>query len=104
MSTDEERPLNLEALKATLNAAIGSSAEVQLLGIYDLPKINPNVGEWYFGIKCEECRAISPALPDPSNGQRRNPFNGTGGLRLGCHFCSNEIQGGVDDIISIRWP
>jgi hypothetical protein len=104
MSDTEQQIRDLDAINDAVKAAIHSGATVELLGVYNLPQIRPTEGERYFGIKCEECRAISPAFPDPSDGQLGSPFTGTGVLRLGCHFCSNAIQGGTDDIIPIRWP
>jgi hypothetical protein len=104
MPDTEQQIRDLDAIDNAVKAAIHAGATVELLGVYDLPKISPTIGERYFGIKCEECRGISPAFPDPSDGQFGSPFTGTGIVRLACHFCPNAIQGGVDDLVSIRWP
>jgi hypothetical protein len=108
MSTDGERTQNLDAIESALRTTNASSAKVELSGVYDLPKISPKMGERYFGFRCEPCRIISPAFPDPSNGKLARPFVGTGSFKIQCCFSSkahpHELEGGVDDIISIPWP
>jgi hypothetical protein len=105
MPSTEQKIKNLVAMNAMLKAIVdaGPQAKCALDDTYSIAQITPNVGEWYLSAKCEECRAISPALADPSASQRGNPFEGKGALNFKCRQCGSEIHALADDIFPFQW-
>lgn len=103
MPTEEQKASNVGAMVAALRASSGTPIKVSLNDTYSLAQIQPETGVWYVSAKCEECRAISPAIPDPFSGQKREMFSGSGSLRFQCHHCPNEITATVADLFPYQW-
>jgi len=105
MASEEQKRKNLEAMSAMMRSMVrvGPQARAPLTDIFSLAQITPNISEWYFCAKCEECRAISPIFSDPFNGERQEFFSGEGGFRFNCHFCQSEILVLAPDIFPFQW-
>jgi hypothetical protein len=103
MPSEEQKAKNLKGFEAALAAGVQSKGLVALNGTYTLAKLNPIKGRWYFAVQCLACGKTTPILPDESNGQRGNPFTGTGKIRVECHHCSKEIEAGRDEFVSLQW-
>ena len=101
MTYQEQKQKNLRAFEKSLAAS--PTIKVGLTHTFDLPaNTSPVVGEWYYGVTCRKCNRTIAVLPDETNGQRVNAFEGPGMLRIECPYCANTIQAGPNAISSFQ--
>jgi ribosomal protein S27E len=102
MSTQGEK--NVEAFESIVKvAAHGGGRPMSWHGLFKLGPIKPAAGSWYFGVECPNCRRITSAFRDFSDGKLGNPFFGSGEIRLECYSCGREISARALQIVTLRW-
>ena len=48
------------------------------------------VGKWYYGFLCKDCKGQIAILDDQSKGKKPANMSGAGHFRITCHHCETE--------------
>jgi hypothetical protein len=69
-----------------------------------LSSLTPEINEWYWCAKCDECGRIVAMTYDTFHGQSPQPLADAGGeFDIACPFCHNHIVAKGNDIFAHRW-
>lgn len=103
---DKDRNKNEEYINETAklmaNLQHWQSSEGKSAGIHSFvrflsPKEIDPEKHYFFG-RCEKCNRPCPVLEDPSQGNKPEPFFGTGGIIGECCYCGSEVRVAVAKI------
>jgi hypothetical protein len=87
-------------------AAHGGPQAMDVPETFSLAPISPVSGGWYFGVKCEDCRNISPAFVDATRGSQPKLFEKCARMRihLRCTHCQCRLIVPGLSLEPLRWP
>ncbi len=103
MATEDKKAKNLKAFESLVKVASAGTPISPLEHEFALAGIEPENGQWYFGVECPNCKHFTPIFRDYSEGGLGNPFTGRGGVTVSCQYCPAELRAAAAAIHTFLW-